>query len=476
MCKLLVIASIRHLHSLWDGTMDYLDPATHRFEQVYLLVDCNNFFCSCERLFRPDLDGRPLLVLSNNDGCVIARSYESKALGIPMGIAVFKIRRLIERHKIVCFSSNFSLYLDISKRVMSVLEHLCDHTEVYSVDEAFLCFHNITEKEAIEQAVKVRNAVSSMVGIQVGVGIARTKTLAKLANHHAKSNRNETYGVYSVLQDFDRMELLRNNTIDEIWGVGHRLNDKLQAEGIKTAWQLSMQNPADIKKRYNIVLMRTVNELNNIACVPDEANTNDSLQIMWSRSFTNRLTTLEELEQALTNFVAAASHKLRAQNKYARRITVFIRTSYFGNDPKYGADRSAELKIPTSDTRDINSVAQYLLKLIFVPGYKYNKAGVLLSDLRTNRNFQTDLLSETPDMDERQRSDNLMEAIDRINHGGHSRNIFFASQGIEKDKTFSNKNSLSPCYTTDWDDVPVIEQPRKTTATQKALPTPIGFN
>lgn len=437
--------------------MDYYDPTSHRFDTVYLLVDCNNFFCSCERLFRPDLDGRPLLVLSNNDGCVIARSYESKALGIPMGIAMFKIRRLIEKHKIVCFSSNFSLYIDISKRVMSVLEHLCDHTEVYSVDEAFLCYHNITENEAIEEAVKVRNAVASMVGIQVGVGIARTKTLAKLANHHAKSNRSETFGVYSVLQDIARMQLLRSNPIDEIWGVGRRLNDKLIDEGIKTAWQLSIQKPEDIKRRYNVVLMRTVNELNNIACVPDEGETNDTMQIMWSRSFTNRLTKLEELEQALTNFVAAASHKLRGQNKYCRRITVFIRTSYFGNDPKYGADRTAELKVPTSDTRDINSVAQCLLRLIFVSGYKYNKAGVLLSDLRTDRNFQTDLLTETPDMDERERSDKLMDAIDRINHGGHSRNIFFASQGIEKDKSFSNKQSLSPCYTTDWDDLPVIE-------------------
>ncbi len=437
--------------------MDYYDPTSHRFETVYLLVDCNNFFCSCERLFRPDLEGRPLLVLSNNDGCVIARSYESKALGIPMGIAVFKIRRLIEKHKIVCFSSNFSLYIDISKRVMSVLEHLCDHTEVYSVDEAFLCYHNITENEAIEEAVKVRNAVASMVGIQVGVGIARTKTLAKLANHHAKSNRSETYGVYSVLQDVARMQLLQKNPIDEIWGVGRRLNEKLLDEGIKTAWQLSIQNPSDIKKRYNVVLMRTVNELNNIACVPDEGEANDTMQIMWSRSFTNRLTKLEELEQALTNFVAAASHKLRGQNKYCRRITVFIRTSYFGNDPKYGADRTAELNVPTSDTREINSVAQYLLRMIFVSGYKYNKAGVLLSDLRTDRNFQADLLAQTPDTHERERSDKLMEAIDRINHGGHSRNIFFASQGIEKDKSFSNKQSLSPCYTTDWDDLPIID-------------------
>ncbi len=274
---------------------DTEDPDSIRYERVYLLVDCNNFFCSCERLFRPDLDGRPLLVLSNNDGCVIARSQESKDLGIPMGIAVFKIRDKIARHKIVCFSSNFSLYLDISRRVMEVLEHICDHTEVYSVDEAFLCFRNLTEKEAQDKAVLIRNAVFNLVGITVGVGIARTKTLAKLANHHAKKQRGETHGVYSVLRDFPRMRLLRRNPVDEIWGVGRRLNESLRNEGIVTAWHLSTQSPQAIKKRYNVVLMRTVQELNNINAVEDESDSNDTMQIMWSRSFTRRLTTIEEL-------------------------------------------------------------------------------------------------------------------------------------------------------------------------------------
>lgn len=437
--------------------MQYFDPDTHRFETVYLLVDCNNFFCSCERLFRPDLEGRPLLVLSNNDGCVVARSYESKALGIPMGIAVFKIKDLIRRHRIVCFSSNFNLYLDISRRVMNVLDRLCPHTEVYSVDEAFLCYHNITENQALELAVKIRNAVSSMVGIQVGVGIARTKTLAKLANHHAKSTRAQSFGVYSVLQEMARLKLLQKNPIDEIWGVGSRLTQRLNDEGIYTAYQLSQQSYSAIKKRFNVVLMRTVQELNNIRAVPDEGESDNTNQIMWSRSFTNRLTTIEELAQALANFVASACHKLRNQNKYCRQITVFIRTSYFGNDPQYGADRTVTLHVPTSDTRVINFVAQELLKIIFAPGYKYNKAGIILSDLRTNRSFQSNLFETVISPEEQARSDNLMAAIDKINHQGNIQNIYLGSQGGDYNEKYANKNSLSPRYTTAWDELPKIE-------------------
>ena len=250
--------------------MQYYDPDTYRFERVYLLVDCNNFFCSCERLFRPDLEGRPVLVLSNNDGCVIARSYEAKALGIPMGIPVFKIRHVIERHHIVCFSSNFTLYSDISRRVMSILEQLSEHCAIYSVDEAFLSFSHISENEAIAHAVKIRNAIATLVGIKVGIGIAATKTLAKLANHHAKKERATTYGIYSVLQDLPRLALLKANPIEEIWGVGRRLSEQLHEEGITSAAELAAQNPARIKRRYNVVLMRTVAELNNTSAIPDE--------------------------------------------------------------------------------------------------------------------------------------------------------------------------------------------------------------
>ena len=430
--------------------MQYYDPDTYRFERVYLLVDCNNFFCSCERLFRPDLEGRPVLVLSNNDGCVIARSYEAKALGIPMGIPVFKIRHVIERHHIVCFSSNFTLYSDISRRVMSILEQLSEHCAIYSVDEAFLSFSHISENEAIAHAVKIRNAIATLVGIKVGIGIAATKTLAKLANHHAKKERATTYGIYSVLQDLPRLSLLKANPVEEIWGVGRRLSEQLHEEGITSAAELAAQNPARIKRRYNVVLMRTVAELNNTSAIPDEdeaptgpaappddsAFTNPSYsspsyQIMWSRSYTQRLTTLEELHQAIANYVAAASHKLRNQHQYCRAVTVFIRTSYFGADEKYRGERTMRLKVPTADTRELLRCATELLTAIFRPGFKYNAA--------------------------QERSDRLMAAIDRINRHGHDHKVFWAAQGTKQDQVFKNQHSLSPRYTTNWDELPQIE-------------------
>ena len=456
--------------------MQYYDPDTYRFERVYLLVDCNNFFCSCERLFRPDLEGRPVLVLSNNDGCVIARSYEAKALGIPMGIPVFKIRHVIERHHIVCFSSNFTLYSDISRRVMSILEQLSEHCAIYSVDEAFLSFSQITENEAIAHAVKIRNAIATLVGIKVGIGIAATKTLAKLANHHAKKERATTYGIYSVLQDLPRLSLLKANPVEEIWGVGRRLSEQLHEEGITSAAELAAQNPARIKRRYNVVLMRTVAELNNTSAIPDEdeaptgpaaplddsAFTNPSYsspsyQIMWSRSYTQRLTTLEELHQAIANYVAAASHKLRNQHQYCRAVTVFIRTSYFGADEKYRGERTMRLKVPTADTRELLRCATELLAAIFRPGFKYSKAGIVLSELCTQRTYQADLLSPTPDNAAQERSDRLMAAIDRINRHGHAHHVFWAAQGTKQDQVFKNQHSLSPRYTTNWDELPQIE-------------------
>ena len=409
-----------------------------------------------------------MLVLSNNDGCVIARSYEAKALGIPMGIPVFKIRHVIERHHIVCFSSNFTLYSDISRRVMSILEQLSEHCAIYSVDEAFLSFSHISENEAIAHAVKIRNAIATLVGIKVGIGIAATKTLAKLANHHAKKERATTYGIYSVLQDLPRLSLLKANPVEEIWGVGRRLSEQLHEEGITSAAELAAQNPARIKRRYNVVLMRTVAELNNTSAIPDEdeaptgpaappddsAFTNPSYsspsyQIMWSRSYT--------LHQAIANYVAAASHKLRNQHQYCRAVTVFIRTSYFGADEKYRGERTMRLKVPTADTRELLRCATELLTAIFRPGFKYSKAGIVLSELCAQRTYQADLLTPAPDNAAQERSDRLMAAIDRINRHGHDHKVFWAAQGTKQDQVFKNQHSLSPRYTTNWDELPEIE-------------------
>ena len=233
-----------------------------RYARVYLLTDCNNFFVSCERLFRPDLEGRPVLVLSNNDGCVVARSQEVKDLGIPMGVAVFKIRELIERHHIVCFSSNFNLYLDISQRIMRTLETLCEEVEIYSVDEAFLVLHDVSGEEAEEMAFKVRKTIACHIGVPVSVGVATSKTLAKLASHHAKQHLSETGGVYAVLNEVKRERLLRDNPVSEVWGVGRKLRERLNELQIETAYALSRCDLKKMRRLFSIVLVNTIRELN----------------------------------------------------------------------------------------------------------------------------------------------------------------------------------------------------------------------
>ena len=233
------------------------------FSKVYLLCDCNNFFASCEKLFRPDLKHRPVAVLSNNDGVVVSRSYETKALGIAMGAPAFKIQDEIKKFHIHTFSSNFNLYLNISNRVMALLESFCKDLQIYSVDEAFLEFDNLTEQQAIDLAFKIKNAVLQQVGIHIGIGIAQTKTLAKLANHFAKQNRSTTHGVFCALKDPMRQKILLNNPIGEIWGIGKALEDKLTQDGFITAFDLSKADEKSIKKAYNINVVKTVKELNN---------------------------------------------------------------------------------------------------------------------------------------------------------------------------------------------------------------------
>lgn len=755
------------------------------FDRIYMLVDCNNFFASCELIFRPDLEGRPILVLSNNDGCVVARSQESKALGIPMGEPVFKIKDIIRRYKIVCFSSNFTLYQDISRRVMTILSNLSYHCEVYSVDEAFLMFQNITETEAIQTAVKIRNAIFSQVGINVGIGIATTKTLAKLANHHAKSNVSDTFGIYSVLQPIPYYALLKANPIEEVWGVGRRLSARLRDDGVRTAFQLSRLDQDEVRKAYSIVLVRTIQELNNIAVIPTEnlmpvteftdeefeqhwdhekwlkehratieslnfdfdaeedkaraaghthtvitkdqlaqedqchthdlsnfvqsnrhsrelspkellmlihetkrkaaqaesnesseytehtahtepeepaktygqnvadqtsadktnsdklsagfsdaadvattAHQNDSntkdetfvlepqyestrayeqhlaqvqstasdnlvsetkqeqdsasesnskidsqlsinhddfahaaaavkpqslleqlskfendelavakksneyshtdidksatanegqalskdianeeyadlsrplvslkneadfrrlrfrshkkakvdtpiecsfftghnkATITWSRSFSKRLFNIEDLHSCIANFVALAAQKLRAQQKFCRKIGIHIRTSYFGDDEKYVGDLAIRFDVPTADTRDLVKAAVLLLHHVYRPGFAYAKAGIILTELSDNRTTQGELITflENPnskkyDEHERERSDRLMAAMDYINSKGEHKKIYLASQGHDN-KKFADKKALSPCYTTKWQDLPIIE-------------------
>lgn len=424
-------------------------------EKIYLLCDCNNFFASCEKIFRPDLKNRPVAVLSNNDGVVVSRSYETKKLGIAMGSPVFKIQNEINRYHIVTFSSNFNLYLDISNRVMSTLETFCKDLEIYSVDEAFLTFENMTEDQVLNLAFKIKNTILSRIGINIGIGIARTKTLAKLANHYAKKNQDKTNGVFSVLSDHQRQKILLAFPIGEIWGIGRRLEEHLQNDGYISSFDLSKADVAEIKKRYSIVVARTVMELNNIDCIESVENGDSQNQIMWSRSFRDRLYEFDDVNQAISNFTAEVAKKLRSQKLFAKRITVFIRTSYFGNQLKYANDATLVLDYPCNDTRVLIEASRLLLQHIFAPGYAYSKAGVIVHDLVSERCFQSDLFKETPNQDELNKADRLMQTMDSINVNDKN-NIRIGLQSKSDFKENKDKLKLSPNYTCSWDDLPEV--------------------
>ncbi|MBO8415162.1 MAG: DUF4113 domain-containing protein [Proteobacteria bacterium] len=424
--------------------------------KVYLLMDCNNFFVSCERIFRPDLEGRPVVVLSNNDGCVVARSAEVKALGIKMGVPVFKIKDEIARHHIVCFSSNFNLYLDISNRIMRLLDEISPEVMVYSVDEAFVVLREVTAKAAYSTACRIKKTVERYVGVPVSIGIAASKTLAKIASHHAKKNAC-TGGVFSLLERYERERILQLYEIDEIWGIGRRLNEKLRAEGYRTIAQLAAADGAALRRRYSIMLWNTVRELNGFDEIKELEDTHQQQQIMWSRSFRERVTDKDGLSEALCNFAAMAGKRLRELGLFARLVTIQIRTSFFGSEPKYAAARSLALDAPSADSRVFMAAVNLLLDKCYQPHHHYAKAGVILSDLSPSRRHQGDLfISEQSDEDIK-RSQALMALLDKAARSGSRHTLYIGAQGqLAQDKRFCDKRLLSPAYTTSFQDVPKL--------------------
>src|SRR5690554_2212754 len=349
--------------------------------QVFALVDCNNFYASCEKLFAPHLKEVPVLVLSNNDGCVVARSKEAKALGIKMGVPVFKIKQLIRQHKVRVFSSNYPLYADMSSRVMSTLEALAPRVEVYSIDEAFLDLSGLEQLfDLADFGQQIKAKVDKDTGIQVCVGIAPTKTLAKLANHGAKQYP-ATGGVVDLTSPVRQQKLMAITSVDEVWGVGRQLTKRLNAMGIKTAFDLAQTDPQLIRSQFSIVLERTVQELNGIACLELEQVPAKKKQIISSRSFGEVVTDLASMRQAVAQHASRAAEKLRAEDQQAKVLTVFIQTNRFKTDqPSYSNSATGQLPDPSNDSRALNRLALQLLQSIWKDGYRYNKAGVMLAD------------------------------------------------------------------------------------------------
>ncbi|WP_275672801.1 translesion error-prone DNA polymerase V subunit UmuC [Marinomonas algicola] len=419
---------------------------------VFALVDCNNFYASCEKLFRPDLKNTPVVVLSNNDGCIVARSKEVKTLGIKMGVPMFQVQDEIRKHGVVCFSSNYALYADLSNRVMTILEEEAPQLEVYSIDEAFMDLtgvDHVTDLLVFGKQVKAK--VDKWTGITVGVGIGPTKTLAKLANHAAK--KYPATGSVVDLMDPDRQKrLLALVDVSDVWGVGRRTTARLNARKIYTALDLANANPKSMRGEFSVVLERTIEELNGVSCLDLETVKPAKQQIICSRSFGHKVTDKQELGEAIAKYTTRAAEKLRGEKRLCRVVSVFIRTSPFiPNEPQYSKILSAELPNPTQDTRDLLEVAKAIFDYIYRSGFRYAKGGVILSDFYEYGAFQEDLFRPSSG---KRHSKSLMKVVDQINHSGLG-NVFFASQGVSPQWSMKREH-LSPAYTTRWRDLPKV--------------------
>ncbi|EKF75053.1 DNA-directed DNA polymerase [Alcanivorax hongdengensis A-11-3] len=416
---------------------------------MFALVDCNNFYTSCEMLFRPDLRDRPVVVLSNNDGCVVARSPLAKAMGIPMGVPAFQVRHLEKQAGLVMFSSNYALYGDMSARVMATLEQLVPEVEAYSIDEAFLGLHGLPATTLPSLARRIRRTIDRHQGLPVCVGIAPTKTLAKLANHAAKT-WPATQGTVILTDPARQQRLMSLLPVGTIWGIGRRMVGHLEQLGIHTALDLARSHPATLRKRFSVVIERLVRELNGEPCLPLDLLPGPRKHIVASRSFGNRVTERRVIGHAVASHTWRASERLRQDDNLARQMTVYIRTG--AKDPNYyGNAASGAFAQPTRDTRQLLDMAHRLLDQLWQPGYRYAKAGVVLTDLCHRHQQQTDLFGDRPG------SDALMDVMDRINHSGKGK-VWLAGQGMQADrKAWEMKRlRLSPSYTTDWQQIPEV--------------------
>lgn len=412
------------------------------------LVDCNNFYVSCERVFRPDLDGKPVLVLSNNDGCVVARSNEVKALGVKMGEPWFKLRHLVAQHGIIAFSSNYALYADLSNRVMSILSRFSPIQEVYSIDESFLDLTGFTDIGP--RAYDIRKTVLQWTGITVCVGIGPSKTLAKLANHVAKKHPNSK-GVF----DFNRLterqvaSVLANLEIGEVWGIGRKLTAALNNDGITSVLQLRDADVPSLRAKHGVVMEKTIRELRGDACIDIEDLAPPKKQIVSSRSFGQSVTEFDDLQDALAHFVSNAAAKLRHQQCVAGVIQVFIMTDRFRQDqPQYCPSVSIPMTTPTSDSMSLGGWAVCGLKSIFRAGFHYKKAGIILSDIGPEWIVQADLFSRH-DESERQ---SLMTTMDMINAKYGRGTLKLSSDGSRR-RWEMKADRKSQAYTTRWDDI-----------------------
>lgn len=420
---------------------------------MFALCDVNSFYASCETVFRPDLRGRPVVVLSNNDGCVIARSAEAKPL-VKMGEPYFRQKEQFKRYGVVCFSSNYELYADMSERVMSTIEELTPRSERYSIDEIFCDLSGVKQnRDLTEFGREIRETVRQQTHLTVGVGIAQTKTLAKLANHAAKQWQRQTGGVVDLSDITRQRKLMAISPVGDVWGIGHRLAKKLEATGIKTALQLADTDIRFIRKYFTVVLERTVRELRGESCLDLQEFAPLKQEIVCSRSFGESLSDYDAVRQAVCSYAARAAEKLRDEHQYCCFISTFIKTSPFASDPYYGNSASLKLLTPTQDSRDIIAAATRCLENIWKEGYRYQKAGVMLGDFYSQGTAQLNLFDGNAP---RKNSRELMDVLDSLNSRQGRGTLYFAGQGVCPQWQMK-RQMLSPRYTTRYSDLLTVK-------------------
>ena len=415
------------------------------------LIDVNNFYVSCERVFNPKLIGKPVVVLSNNDGCAVARSNEVKALGVGMGAPWFKLKDLAKQHNIVALSSNYALYADMSNRVMSILSQFSPDQENYSIDESFLDLTQFKRRDLNAYGQQMRNRILQWTGLPVCVGMGSTKTLAKLANHCAKK-QSQFNGVCNLnqLSSNDLNQRLSNIAVGEVWGIGRKLAPKLNAHGINSVLDLKNADGERLRQLFSVVMQKTIQELNGTVCIELEDVAPPKKQIVSSRSFGASVYDLASLSESISLYMTRAAEKLRKQNSYASALYVFIRTSPFKpNEPYYSNGLTVALPSPTDDTRTLVSVALWALNRLYRSGYNYQKAGVMLSELVPAEGCQTDLFAKSllPI-----KSKKLMSVMDNINKKMGKESIKVASEGFKRPWKMKQENK-SQNFTTNWNDL-----------------------
>lgn len=428
-------------------------PNPHK--QIFALVDVNNMYVSCERAFNPKLHGRPVVVLSNNDGCAVARSNEVKALGVKMGTPWFQMKDLVRQHGIIGLSSNYTLYGDMSNRIMTILRTYSPHVEIYSIDESFLSLNGMGGlwESPTAMGQDIRKRVLQWTSLPVCVGVGASKTQAKLANHIAKK-----FQLFDSVCDLTKMSAARMRwlmvriEVGEVWGVGRRIAAKLADMGINTVQDLKDASPRDIRARFGVVMERTCQELRGLSCLALEEVPPPRKEIVSSKSFGAMAISLMELEEAVSTYIARAGEKLRGQGSLCGAVHVFVQTNPFrGQDPQYSNGLTIPLIAPTDDNRVLAAAALQGLALIYREGFQYKKAGVMLMDLRDNTISQGALFDSQP----REQSVRIMATLDALNQRFGRDALHIGSAGLAHRWVMKAENK-TPCYTTRWDELPKV--------------------